>query len=762
MNKFCLRIIITLLAATSFSACKPATPILPTHTPTLPVDSKTPTSSTETKATVTPTSAENPTHTPSPEPIKISGDWTTYTGIQSIRDMGFDRKDNLWAVGPEGVVVLKPDGTKEYFTVEDGLPSNDLLSVGFDTQDNVWVGTRSSGAARYDGEVWQTFTAQDGLGADEVLDIVYYLESWGVLVGTKNGLSVFRDSWENYSGLSYLPDNEIRAIAILRGNKIWLGTPKGLRLFETSETYTTANGLPNDEVNAIAIAPDCSLWLGTSGGVSHYIGGAFTSYTKSEGLANNLVSSAAVTLDGTAWFGTPSGVSRFDGNTWTTYTTDDGLADNDVLSIEVAPDETLWIGTAGGLSHFSPSIALPSIDTGTSAHENMGDVSGLQIVYPKNNNLWVWSEGVTRQITRGGNVNGFKLSDDGNKVAFTRMVSYPTSELWVINIDGSGERLLVSTDDLQALGKSSETEEIRQSESYILLSPYAWVPGTYTIAYGTYRSIRYDGTIYHYDLNLVDAETGKKWTILAPGSGGKFIYSPDGSQIAIFTRQQIFIVDADGSNRHDNLLEFQMPTFGEAHIFPEPVWSADGQYLLLGLPPDDPMNNPTLPTTLWQVPADGSPAIRLGTTKYPVLPEGYNVTFSPDLKQLAYTTEGPGLSGYGFEIHIANFDGTNDRVIQAGKMLYFWNWSPDGQHFIYYSHPEPDAWYISDLDGNATVMDFLPVDVQLAWVNNESFLHYVHCGAQNCAYELRLASIDGETVVIDRSWTSPYFTFSYR
>lgn len=364
------------------------------------------------------------------------------------------------------------------------------------------------------------------------------------------------------------------------------------------------------------------------------------------------------------------------------------------------------------------------------------------------------------------NVSGWsmKLSGDGAKVVFTRLDGNGIGELWVINTDGSDERLLVSSGDLDALAKSSDTEEVRKSGSTLLISPYAWVPGTYTIAFGIYRNIKYDGTIFSYDLNLVDTETGRITTLLPPGSGGKFIYSPDGSKIAVFTQEQISIVDSDGSNRHDKLLEFHSPTFGEADFFPEIVWSDDGQYLLMGLPPEDPMQNPDLPTTLWQIPTDGSPAIRLGETRYPVLPLSYNVTFSPDLKRLAYTTEVDTPSGIRSEVHVANYDGTGDRVAEVGGMLYFWNWSPDGQHYVYYSYPNPDAWYVSDLDGNTTVMDFLPVDTDLAWVNNDSFLYYVHCENQACAdlYELRLTSIYGETTLIDRGNFSPWFDFSYR
>jgi hypothetical protein len=664
--------------------------------------------------------------------------------------MVFDTVGNLWAVGAKGAFVRRLDGTIQYFTTKDGLPSEDLLSVGQDSGNAIWVGSNGSGAARFDGRGWQTFTTSDGLAGNVVYDIVRYTHASGVLLGTNNGVSWYdnnAEKWKNYSGPSYLPDDEVRSIAVLpRDDTIWVSTPHGVRLLKTTRTYTTEDGLASNEVNGITFAPDCSIWIGTSAGVSKYSEGAWTSYTTSDGLVDNWVSATAVTLFDVAWFGTPSGLSRFEDNSWTTYTTKDGLASNDVFSIVVAPDETLWIGTAGGLVHFSPSQAIQASETAQSADKTLESDSGLPMIYIKGGDLWTWSAGVKKQATKYGNISSFFPSGDRSRVAVFRRDENNGSNLWVMNLDGSDARLLVSQDDLDALGKFSETEESRQTNSRVSFRGVVWVPGTHTIAYGTYRHIKYDGTIFHDDLYLVDAETGEKTTLLAPGSSGGFIYSPDGSQVAIIGQNDISIMDNDGSDRHDKVLEYPTIQDVDNYYYPNPIWSADGQYLLLALPPKFLMSDSRETTILWKIPADGSPAIRLGSFEAVAFLFGYTA-FSPDLTHLAYLDEVNPYAGT-LAIHIANYDGTDDKVVITGRS-YFVNWSPDGQHFVYYSsNNDSEVWYISDLDGVSTPLALKPTF--LRWVNNEAFLQYdsLPCGG----YEMRLTSINGESYVIDRYW----------
>lgn len=755
MKKISLRILLTLLIGSSISACKPSAPIPTTNITKPPAALNTPPSMAKTSTpSMTLMPIPTPTLFPSPTPVlslvSMSSypGWTTYPDIQSIKHLLFDQVGNLWAVGPQGVFVIKPDGTLQHFTMADGLPSNDLLSVGEGTDNSVWVGSNGSGISRFDGKGWKTFTTADGLGGNVVRDIVRYMGARGILVATDHGASWYDDQkWQNYAGPSNLPNDEVTSILSPRWDTVWVGTLKGLRLFETTQTYTTSNGLVNDEVNAMGISPDCSLWAGTIGGASHLSEGSWTSYTTTNGLADNWVSSIAVSLDGTAWFGTPAGVSRFDGKTWTTLTTQDGLADNHVLSVMEAPNETLWLGTAGGLSHYSPSLTSQAAETGQTLQGTEAIYTGPPLIYIKGGDLWTWSAGEKKQATSYGNISGFFLSADRSKVAVFRRGDNDETSLWVMNLDGSQARLLVSQDDLDALGKFSETKESLQTNSRVSFRGTAWVPGTYTIAYGTYRHIKYDGTIFHDDLNLVDTVTGEKTTLLPPGSGGGFTYSPDGSQIAIIGQNQISIMNADGSHRRDEVLEYPTIQDVDNYYYPTPIWSADAQYLILALPPQQLMSDSRSPTTLWKIPADGTPAIQLGTFEAVAFLSGYTA-FSPDLTRLAYLDEVDPSKGT-LVIHIANYDGSGDKVIQEGKGVYFVNWSPDGQHFVYYkSSNDTEAWYISDLNGISTPLAYKPEF--LNWVSKDAFLQY---DSLPCArFEMRLTPIDGESQVIDRFW----------
>jgi hypothetical protein len=743
MKKAFVRIAISILLCSSISACRSTATVFPTSTSPAPAQTETvpPT------AVPTPTPAAPATGTPLAHP-----GWTTYPDIRSIKDMVFDPEGNLWAAGPDGLVEIRSEGAQRRFTMKDGLPSDDLLSVGLDTDGAVWVGSMDSGAARFDGKDWQTFTTADGLGGNQVLSIVRYAGYEGVLIGTQNGLSVYNGGFANFSGPSYLPDDGVRDIAAFSGGSIWVGTRKGAILFGPSQTFTTADGLVSDVVNAIAGSPDCSLWIGTSGGVSHYVDGSWHSYTREDGLAGDFVSAAAAALDGSMWFGTGAGLSRFDGQTWTTFTTQDGLVDNEVLSIAVAPDDTLWLGTPGGLSHYAPSLALRSGGTGQIPKFD----ADLQVAYLKDGNLWLWQAGMSRPLTQNGRVVRLKLSSDGRKAAFTRLNGDLENELWVIDLDGGRARRLVGPDDLAALDDLPQDETVSQSDLKVVIFHFAWVPGQNTLAYDTRRHMEEAGSLYYNDLCLVDAETGVFTTLLPRGQGGRFIYSPDGSQVAIVTPSQISIMEADGSHLRPNLLEYpSIVSYSEAPYYPAPVWSVDSQVLLLALPPRDSLAAQPEPTTLWRIPADGSPATRLGE----VLPTdfvAFSVTFSPDLTRLAYLVIAGEPAENRVELHMANSDGSEDITVQEGLNLRFLGWSPDGGHYIY-SAGNPQTWYLGGIGAASTQLAIHPEN--LAWIDGESFLHVENLG---CALELRLTSLDAESLVIGRMWNPPLnFDFSF-
>ncbi len=137
------------------------------------------------------------------------------------------------------------------------------------------------------------------------------------------------------------------------GRQVWLGTPTGIKIYDTSDkTWTTIReGLPKPDVWAIAFQGD-SVFVGTGGGlvVLKRTGEVSRTYTTDDGLRSNNVRSIAV--DGQElWIATTNGVSNLDlvSGKMTSYGPEDGLADEQVLTVALDGND-VWAGTIQGAS----------------------------------------------------------------------------------------------------------------------------------------------------------------------------------------------------------------------------------------------------------------------------------------------------------------------------------------------------------------------------------------------------------------------------
>ncbi|MBU4225364.1 MAG: hypothetical protein KKC71_06040, partial [Chloroflexi bacterium] len=75
----------------------------------------------------------------------------------------------------------------------------------------------------------------------------------------------------------------------------------------------------------------------------------------------------------------------------------------------------------------------------------------LRVAYVKDNNAWIWTEGVgVMPLTASGGIQDARISDDGQVVAYVRESIPFRPEIRAINSDGSGERILVSSADFLA------------------------------------------------------------------------------------------------------------------------------------------------------------------------------------------------------------------------------------------------------------------------------------------------------------------------
>jgi hypothetical protein len=365
----------------------------------------------------------------------------------------------------------------------------------------------------------------------------------------------------------------------------------------------------------------------------------------------------------------------------------------------------------------------------------------LRVAYVKDGNLWLWTEaGGPQALTSSGNVIEAFLSDDGMLAAFTRQVDDFHSEIWVVRTDGTDERLLVSTADIEAM-------LINRSPDASGVAPHqmAWIPGTHALAFNTRQSFMV-GFLLNDDLRLVNAASGEQVTLLPAGQGGMFYFSPDGSQIAITTPNQLFLVNADGSNRRDNVLTYEeVITSSEYRFYAEPVWSQDMSSLLVAIPPRDPLAARDQATTIWRVPADGSPAVQLGGV--PATFFGGGVAFSPDLSKLIYQREIGQPQENLRELHVAGSDLSEDRVLFTMPLLQFHGWAGDSQRFFFSSGPE-NQMQLGSLEG--VIRPLMPEPgafFNLKPVDADRFLYMKD---DQGTWEFGLADMQGQKQVIDQ------------
>jgi len=306
-------------------------------------------------------------------------------------------------------------------------------------------------------------------------------------------------------------------------------------------------------------------------------------------------------------------------------------------------------------------------------------------------NIWVVnSDGsgatpLTKLSTLGADSSQPIWSPDGSKLVFTSARALDgtdavnfgtpdgaepgsTSNIWVINADGSGAAPLTRITANQAVS----------------LDP-AWSPDGKKLAFASSRAL--DGTNAVNGFSCSPQQTQlvcpvfNIWVMNADGSGAtpltKFstlgadsifpIWSPDGSRLVFISGgQNIWVINADGSGA--------APLTANGAAF-DPAWSPDGTKLAF----DSPTGSFQM-FNIWVMNADGSNATPLTKLTFS---RAYGPAWSPDGSELVFTSnralDGTDaiVSANGVNIWVMNADGSNvtplTKLTQAACISPRWN-----------------------------------------------------------------------------------------
>ncbi len=211
-----------------------------------------------------------------------------------------------------------------FYTIEDGLPSNKVLSISILEQGSIYVET-NEGAAVWNNQTWKPVDRKNN---DDQMDLrsdpflktkqiasVAVDKQGDIAVAAESGLFLKKPigEWESVypldnRGRSWALTN-VKGVAFDEQDRLWFASTQGVGCFNGDWTlYTGEEGLPYNDFTCLEAGIDGSIWFGTAKGAIRFDGEKWSYRQGRRWLPHDTVNDIAVDSSGDAWFATPSGV----------------------------------------------------------------------------------------------------------------------------------------------------------------------------------------------------------------------------------------------------------------------------------------------------------------------------------------------------------------------------------------------------------------------------------------------------------------------
>ena len=265
-----------------------------------------------------------------------------------------------------------------HLSIKDGLTQSGILDIAQDNQGFLWFATYD-GLNRYDGYNFTVYPHSESIAtslSDNHINVLYVNKQNELWVGTNKGLNVFNPLDETFNHIELdlgkaMP--VIRAIYQDYQNNMWLGTNKGLYYQDKStqsfkqyhDSTFDRNNEKELEITSIIEDHDKKLWVGSEKNGLYRINqhrktsvNYLNNVNISKSISNNKITTLYETNDNELWVGTLIGLKKYDksANSFDRYIHDpsnkNSISNNRTHAIYEDPKGILWVGTERGLNKF--------------------------------------------------------------------------------------------------------------------------------------------------------------------------------------------------------------------------------------------------------------------------------------------------------------------------------------------------------------------------------------------------------------------------
>ena len=331
-------------------------------------------------------------------------------------------------------------------------------------------------------------------------------------------------------------------------------------------------------------------------------------------------------------------------------------------------------------------------------------------------------------------IDRLAISPDGRHIAFI-VDTYPTNEMYVVNVEDGNGRLLVDATKLPP----------PPAGTAVAIGQIEWLSDSQQIAFNTIiSSLEGPGIGSQEDLWTVGLDGTLSERFAEGTGGGAFAISPN-NQVLMSQNDTVILASLDGS-KQTAVINFDMINTASEYIYyPQPQWLNDGSNARIIIPSAEPFSdNPT--ATLWHVANDGS-ATAVGDVSGNIL---FNQPqWSPDGSHLAYIKmnldDTPQLT-------ITDGSGNNPTNYDSGQPIQFYSWNGNGRHFLY---NRQNFLGVGQIDGVAQQLAQQTVDGR--WLTTTTYI--IQVGSNSNDWMLRSGNLTGTTadlVTSQRSGAMPF------
>jgi ligand-binding sensor domain-containing protein/serine phosphatase RsbU (regulator of sigma subunit) len=366
------------------------------------------------------------------------------------------------------------------FSIDDGLPQSQALSIFQDHTGIIWFTTNGGGISRFDGIKFHNLSTKDGLNNNRV-NCAFEDSHQRIWIGTAKGINRFVNN-----KLYKVSDTLINQLSIYRihehsNGEIWFGTSKGIYIFNGEKFYpfefndilgnyqvwgitedgkgntwmcSILNGLfcydgkkvihygknegISDLKNRDIIFVDNKLWLSSYRGISVCdLSNANKYDLKFEPLILNGKPFIETTYcfykdaSGPVWIGCSSGVYKIDNNKVRYINRNNGLCNSMIVSIIKDKEGNMWFGSfGGGVSKYRNDLFV-----NINEQQGLANNTVMSFLKDRKNNMWIgtWGGGVSKL-----DFSAWQNHDTVITKNFAQKEGLPFNNIWSMCEDKSG------------------------------------------------------------------------------------------------------------------------------------------------------------------------------------------------------------------------------------------------------------------------------------------------------------------------------------